>query len=123
MVDASARPLGGPWRASAVARWRSLSVRDATLAAALVAAVSCGTLLGRQPLSWDEAVTLSAARHPAGRLFALLAHTDAPLGLYYVCMHGWVRLAGVIGVAPTEAWLRLPSAVAAVGCVVLVVRL
>lgn len=121
-AGAPARTLGRPSWAAVVARWRSLSVRGAMLVAALVASVSCFGLLGSQPLSWDEAVTLSAARHSTGRLFMLLAHTDAPLGLYYLCMHGWVRLAGALGVVPTETWLRLPSAAAAVGCVVLVVR-
>jgi mannosyltransferase len=83
--------------------------------------VSCLTGLGYQPLSWDEAVTLSAAEHSPGRLAALLAHTDAPLGLYYLAMHGWIRLAEVIGITPSEGWLRLPSAAAGVGAVVLVV--
>jgi mannosyltransferase len=121
-AGAAGRIAGGRrvW-AAPVSWWQSLSRRGAMLTAAVVAAVSCLTGLGYQPLSWDEAVTLSAAQHSPGRLSALLAHTDAPLGLYYLAMHGWIRLAGVIGIIPSEGWLRLPSAVAGVGAVVLVV--
>ncbi|MDT5043881.1 MAG: mannosyltransferase [Actinoplanes sp.] len=85
----------------------------------MAAAVSCLTGLGHQPLSWDEAVTLSAARHTPGRLLALLTHTDAPLGFYYALMHGWVRLGDAAGITATVAWLRLPSAVAAIAAVAL----
>jgi mannosyltransferase len=99
--------------------WAGLDTRRAVLAASMVAVVSCGGLLGRQPLSWDEAVTASAARHTLSRLAALLNRTDAPLGGYYLAMHGWLRLLGALRLPADEAWLRLPSAVAAVAAVAL----
>lgn len=122
-------PPGSPRsRAGAIARplaatlagwWARLDTGRAVLTAALVAVVSCGGLLGRQPLSWDEAVTASAARHPLPQLAALLDRTDAPLGGYYLAMHGWLRLIGAFGLPANEAWLRLPSAAAAVTAVAL----
>jgi len=106
-----------------LSRWRSLSRRTAVLVTTTLAAVTALAGLGYQPLSWDEAVTLSAARHPPGRLLALLTHADAPLGGYYLLMHGWVWLAGTIGIVPAEGWLRLPSGLAAVATVALVTKL
>jgi mannosyltransferase len=103
--------------------WAGLDTRRAVLVASLVAVVTCGGLLGRQPLSWDEAVTASAARHTLPRLAALLDRTDAPLGGYYLAVHGWLRLLAAAGLPADEAWLRLPSALAAVAAVALTVVL
>lgn len=79
----------------------------------LAAAVVLPTL-GRQPLSWDEAVTRGAASRSVPVLGQLLHRTDAPLGLYYLLMHGWLDVVRALGAAPTEGWLRFPSAVGAV---------
>lgn len=106
-----------------VSGWSALGRRGAVFIAAGVAAVTCLTGLGRQPLSWDEAVTVSAARHDPAQLLALLSRTDAPLGFYYAMMHGWVSLLSVVGVVPSEGWLRLPSALAAIATAALVARL
>jgi mannosyltransferase len=116
---AGAVPLPDRLAAWLAGWWAGLDTRRAVLAASLVAAVSCGGLLGRQPLSWDEAVTASAARHTLPRLAALLDRTDAPLGGYYLAMHGWLRLLAALRLPADEAWLRLPSAVAAVAAVAL----
>jgi mannosyltransferase len=102
------------------AAWAGLNRRTAVAAATFVAALTCLTTLWHQPLSWDEAVTVTAAEHQPTRLLALLGRTDAPLGFYYVLMHGWIRLLDGAGILPTEAWLRLPSALAAVVTVALV---
>jgi mannosyltransferase len=88
--------------------------------AALAAAATLPTL-GRQPLSWNEAVTLNAARRSPGQLWTLLQHTDAPLGLYYTLMHAWLTVLGWLGVGATSYVLRLPSALADIACVVIVV--
>src|SRR5689334_7947123 len=106
-----------------ISRVSALSRRGAVLSATGVAAVTCLAGLGRQPLSWDEAVTAWAAQHDPGRLLALLRHTDAPLGFYYVVMRCWALLLSALGAVPTEAWLRLPSALAAVATVALVATL
>jgi mannosyltransferase len=79
-----------------------------------VAVLTCLLGLGSQPLSWDEAVTANAAHRSFPQLWTLLRHTDAPLGAYYVLMHGWIRLVAAVGFAPSEVWLRLPSAVASI---------
>jgi hypothetical protein len=75
--------------------WLSLTARQAVAVSTAIAALTCLTWLGYQPLSWDEAVTASAAAREPLRLAALLAHTE----------------------------LRLPSAVAAVGTVAATVAL
>ena len=100
--------------------WSALGRRGAVLTATAVAAVTCLTGLGHQPLSWDEAVTASAAEHDPAQLLALLSRTDAPLGFYYALTHGWVSLLSAVGVVPSEGWLRLPSALAAIATVALV---
>ena len=104
-------------------RWSALGRRGAVLTATGVAAVTCLSGLGYQPLSWDEAVTASADLHDPAQLLALLSRTDAPLGFYYALTHAWVSLLSVLGVVPSEGWLRLPSALAAIATVALVAAL
>jgi mannosyltransferase len=94
-----------------------LTVPAAVGWSALLAVVSCLSGLGWQPLSWDEAVTASAATRSVPALARLLAQTDAPLGFYYAGMHGWLRVLHTVGVQPSESWLRLPSALAAIAVV------
>ena len=87
---------------------------------ALVATLSA---LGRQPLSWDEAVTFSAAQRSPSRLLGLLGNTDATVGLYYFAMHGWLQITHAVGL-PTAEWvLRLPRAMALIAASVSLVRL
>lgn len=92
-------------------------------AATAVGAATCFTGLGRQPLSWDESVSANAAGRGVPALLRLLHHTDAPLGPYYLLLHWWVRLLSAVGIRPTEAWLRAPSAAAAVVTVAVVAYL
>lgn len=81
---------------------------------ATVAVLTLPTL-GRQPLSWDEAVSASSAQRSVGDLAGLLRHTDAPLGFYYLLLHGWTTLGQAVGISADNAWwLRLPSALAAI---------
>lgn len=61
---------------------------------------------GRPSLWVDEAATVSATTRSPDELWALVQHVDLVHGLYYLLMHGWALLT-----PPTEAWLRLPSAV------------
>lgn len=93
-----------------------------TVAMATAALVTLPTI-GRQPLSWDEAVTLGAAERSPGELWAMLRHTDAPLGLYYLLMHLWVGLGDLAGAGHSATWLRLPSALAAIAATGLLVVL
>lgn len=97
--------------------WRAAAVAMGVCAATTLISI------GRQPLSWDEAVTLGAAERRPAELFAMLRHTDAPLGLYYVGMQVWVRLGDLVGIGRSAAWLRLPSALAAIAAVGILVVL
>jgi mannosyltransferase len=98
-------------------RWSALTTRQAVGTSTALATLTCLIGLGYQPLSWDEAVTASAAAREPLRLAALLSRTDAPLGAYYAGMHLWSMLLAAVGLTPDEALLRLPSALAAVGAV------
>jgi hypothetical protein len=73
----------------------------------IVLLLADGYRLGRMSLWRDEAYTVDAIGRPLPRLFAMLAHTDAVNGAYYVLMHTWARVAGT---SPTA--LRLPSLLA-----------
>ena len=73
----------------------------------IVLLLADGYRLGRLSLWRDEAYTVDAIGRPLPRVFAMLAHTDAVNGAYYVLMHAW---AGVAGTSP--AALRLPSLLA-----------
>jgi mannosyltransferase len=79
----------------------------APLIPGIVLLLADGYRLGRLSLWRDEAYTVDAIGRPLPRVFAMLAHTDAVNGAYYVLMHAW---AGVAGTSP--AALRLPSLLA-----------
>src|SRR6202034_4675349 len=63
-----------------------------------------GYEIGGPSLWRDEAYTRDAITRPVGKIFALLAHTDAVHGAYYLLMH---VIVGVIGTSATA--LRFPS--------------
>lgn len=73
----------------------------------VVATVVCAAGSWIPSLWGDEATTVMSARRPVTTLLPMLFHVDAVHGLYYLGMHGWIRLAGDSPFA-----LRLPSAVA-----------
>lgn len=87
------------------------------VAAGLVATLLCAAFSWVPSLWGDEAATLLSAKRPLGSLFGMLLHVDAVHGVYYLFMHGWIRLAGESAFA-----LRLPSALA-VGAAVAAVTL
>ena len=62
--------------------------------------------LGTKPLWLDEAVSVSVAGRHLGGLLSVLPHQDANAGLYYLVLHGWLRL------GHGAAFIRAPSAVA-----------
>ena len=70
--------------------------------------------LGQESLWLDEYYTLRAAARPTVReVLDQLAQTDPHPPLYFLFMHGWLKLAGTSAVA-----LRLPSALAGAAGVV-----
>lgn len=95
------------------------SVRPWTIAAVfgVIATVLCAAASWVPSLWGDEAATLMSAKRPVGSLLGMLSHVDAVHGVYYLFMHGWIRLAGASPFA-----LRLPSALA-VGAAVAAVTL
>jgi mannosyltransferase len=65
----------------------------------------------------DEVATHFAGLLSVSQLRHLLSHVDAVHGLYYLFMHGWMKL----GTSPTA--IRVPSVIAMTGAAVLVVML
>jgi mannosyltransferase len=63
--------------------------------------------LGVPSLWRDEAYTIEAASRSPGQILALLQHSDAVHGAYYMCMHVVISLLG-----RTETAVRLPSVLA-----------
>lgn len=95
------------------------AVRPWTIAlvSGIVATILCAAFSWVPSLWGDEAATLLSAKRSVGSLFGMLMHVDAVHGVYYLFMHGWIRLAGESPFA-----LRLPSAFA-VGAAVAAVTL
>ena len=99
----SPAPSSGPQRGGA----RRMAGWAPPLIPGIVLLLADGYRLGQLSLWRDEAYTVDAIGRPLPRVFAMLAHTDAVNGAYYVLMHAW---AGVAGTSP--AALRLPSLLA-----------
>jgi mannosyltransferase len=66
-----------------------------------------GYQLGQLSLWRDEAYSVDAAHRGFGQIFALLRHTDAVNGTYYLFMHAVITLLGTSATA-----IRLPSLLA-----------
>ncbi len=66
-----------------------------------------GYQLGKLSLWRDEAYSVDAAHRSFGQIFALLRHTDAVNGTYYLFMHAVITLLGTSATA-----IRLPSLLA-----------
>jgi uncharacterized membrane protein len=61
--------------------------------------------IGGESIWYDEAHTVRDARQPLGKIITKVPKRDFHPPLYFLMMHGWVRLAG-----DSEAAVRLPSA-------------
>jgi mannosyltransferase len=90
-----------PKETRGLARWADWLV---IVVPAVTAFVVGGYEIGGPSLWRDEAYTRDAITRPVGKIFALLAHTDAVHGAYYLLVH---VIAGVIGTSATA--LRFPS--------------
>ena len=77
------------------------------LGPALVTLLVTGYQLGSVSLWRDEAYSIEAASRGIGQIFALLGHTDAVNGAYYLLLHPVIAVAGASGAA-----VRAPSVVA-----------
>jgi mannosyltransferase len=90
-----------PKEPKGLARWADWLV---IAVPAVTAFVVGGYEIGGPSLWRDEAYTRDAITRPVGKIFALLDHTDAVHGAYYLLMH---VIVGVIGTSATA--LRFPS--------------
>jgi len=90
-----------PKERKGLARWADWLV---IAVPAVTAFVVGGYQIGGPSLWRDEAYTRDAITRPVGKIFALLAHTDAVHGAYYLLLHVVV---GLIGTSATA--LRFPS--------------
>jgi 4-amino-4-deoxy-L-arabinose transferase-like glycosyltransferase len=82
---------------------------------ALVAFIVAGAIgldlyhLADTSLYLDEAMSAELALRPWGITWGYLWGPEDHMTLYYVLLHLWVQVTGVLGWAPTELILRLPS--------------
>lgn len=71
--------------------------------------------LGAPSVWMDEAASIQLARLPLHTLYAAYSGGSEPnMILYYLALHGWLALGAVLHIPPTEAYIRLPSALFAV---------
>jgi mannosyltransferase len=112
---AGAGGLTGP--ADPPGRWRAGAgwYLPAALAAAVMAVLGLWGLARDSSMGNDEVATRWAALLSLHQLGHLLRHVDAVHGLYYLLMHGWMA----VGTSP--AVMRIPSVIAMVVAVVLIV--
>jgi len=90
--DAAAVPAAGRAPGAEIRRRRGGWL---VIAVPAIAALALGGYRLGGPSLWrDEAYTIIAARRPAGQIVALLGHTDAVHGPYYLIMHVVVVLLG-----------------------------
>jgi mannosyltransferase len=109
--------LAGTGPAAPTARGRAGAgwYLPAALAAAVMAAAGVWGLARDSSMGNDEVATRWAALLSLHQLARLLRHVDAVHGLYYLLMHGWMA----VGTSP--AVMRIPSVIAMVVAVALVV--
>src|SRR5436190_4188502 len=101
-VESPQRPIVPPW-----------------IVASAAAAVAAGVVLRfvlKSHLWLDETLSVDIARLPIGKIPAALRHDGAP-PLYYLLLHGWMRLFGTGDVA-----VRALSGVASVAALPLIHR-
>ncbi|CAM3246227.1 mannosyltransferase [Williamsia muralis] len=77
------------------------------VAVAVLAFVVSFVGIGNPSFWYDEAATISASTRSISELIDLVSSTDSAHTFYYVLMHGWFAV-----FPESEAWARLPSAVA-----------
>ncbi|MBX5450834.1 MAG: glycosyltransferase family 39 protein [Thermogemmatispora sp.] len=101
--------------------WRSLR-SEGTLATVLaLLALALGLYrLGAPSLWFDELLSVSRASQSLPTLWQIITTSQPNMMLYYLLLHGWLRLTALIGLPPLEAIVRLPSACCAAAATALV---
>ncbi len=67
--------------------------------------------LGIPSIWFDEAFSVELARQPLPLLWHIIWGPEPNMELYYLFLHFWLGLTGLLGFNPVEALVRLPSAV------------
>ncbi len=67
--------------------------------------------LGVPSIWFDEAFSVELARQPLPLLWQIIFGLEPNMQLYYLFLHGWLSLTGMLGLAATEFVVRLPSAI------------
>ena len=67
--------------------------------------------LDRRSMFGSEADSFWAAHLPLGRLAHLLGHVDAVHGTYYLLLHAWFDVYGLVGAGSDVLWMRVPSVI------------
>ena len=75
--------------------------------------------IGAPSLWFDEILSVERAGQPLSVLWRIVNASQPNMALYYFLLHYWLALTARLGFLPTEAIVRLPSALFAVGASVL----
>src|SRR6266702_7027793 len=67
--------------------------------------------LGDPSIWFDEAFSVELARQPLPLLWHIIFGPEPNMELYYLFLHFWLALTGWLGLPPTEAVVRFPSAI------------
>src|SRR5436309_10978752 len=67
--------------------------------------------LGNPSIWFDEAFSVELARQPLPLLWHILFGLEPNMELYYLLLHGWLAVTGMLGQHSTEFVVRLPSAI------------
>src|SRR6266567_757926 len=67
--------------------------------------------LGVPSIWFDEAFSVELARQPLPLLWHIIFGPEPNMELYYLFLHFWLALTGSLGLPPTEAVVRFPSAI------------
>src|SRR5438270_2594522 len=78
--------------------------------------------LGVPSIWFDEAFSVELARQPLPLLWHIIFGPEPNMELYYLFLHFWLALTGSLGLPPTEAVVRFPSAVFAALSTIVVYR-
>jgi len=67
--------------------------------------------LGTPSIWFDEAFSVELARQPLPLLWHIIFGLEPNMELYYLLLHGWLVVTGMLGQHSTEFVVRLPSAI------------
>ncbi len=67
--------------------------------------------LGAPSIWFDEAFSVELARLPLPLLWHIIFGPEPNMELYYLFLHFWLGITGLLGLNPTEFVVRLPSAI------------